>query len=94
MHRIILIERNFATRANGIEIRNEIVRNLSDKIVIDFSGINVIGNSFADEAFGKLISDKILESKDLTKKMKFENTTSLIKGIIMKALSKKYSEIN
>ena len=44
MHRIILIERNFATRANGIEIRNEIVRNLSDKIVIDFSGINVIGN--------------------------------------------------
>ena len=94
MHRIILIERNFATRANGIEIRNEIVRNLSDKIVIDFSGINVIGNSFADEAFGKLISDKILESKDLTKKMKFENTTSLIKVIIMKALSKRYSEIN
>jgi hypothetical protein len=97
MHRIILIERNFATRANGIEIRNEIVKNLSDKsdkIVIDFSGINVIGNSFADEAFGKLISDKILESKDLTKKMKFENTTSLIKGIIMKALSKRYSEIN
>ena len=94
MHRIILIERNFATRANGIEIRNEIVRNLSDKIVIDFSGINVIGNSFADEAFGKLISDKILESKDLTKKMKFENTTSLIKRIIMKVLSKRYSEIN
>ena len=58
MHRINLIERNFATRANGIEIRNEIVKNLSDKsdkIVIDFSGINVIGNSFADEAFGKLI---------------------------------------
>ena len=94
MHRINLIERNFATRANGIEIRNEIVKNLSDKIVIDFSGINVIGNSFADEAFGKLISDKILEIKDLTKKMKFENTTSLIKGIIMKALSKRYSEIN
>ena len=63
MHRINLIERNFATRANGIEIRNEIVKNLSDKsdkIVIDFSGINVIVNSFADEAFGKLISDKIL----------------------------------
>ena len=29
MHRINLIERNFATRANGIEIRNEIVKNQS-----------------------------------------------------------------
>lgn len=94
MHRINLLERNYMTRENGLEMRKEILANYSKGILIDLKNINVITNSFADEAFGKLISEEGISRENLSKIIKFTNASDLVRNIIKKALIVRHVEIN
>lgn len=93
MHRINLLERNYMTRENGLEMRKEILANREKGILINLKDINVMTNSFADEAFGKLISEEKIPKDKLSQFIKFENATDLVRNIIKKALIVRYAEI-
>ena len=50
---------NFGTREMGAKIRQELLVLLEgdERIVLDFTGVNVVTNSFADECIAKLLLD-------------------------------------
>lgn len=51
------INENLGTRQLGEKVRSrllELIRE-NDKVVLDFSGVNVVSNSFADECLAKLL---------------------------------------
>lgn len=45
------------TRMLGAQLRNELIKLISDndKVILDFEGVNIVSNSFADECLAKLI---------------------------------------
>ena len=48
---------NLGTRQLGEKARNELLPLIhkSDKVILDFEGVNVVSTSFADECLGKLL---------------------------------------
>ena len=48
---------NFGTRAMGAEIRKQLLPLImgNERVVLDFTGVNVVTNSFADECIAKLL---------------------------------------
>ena len=54
---------NLGTRQLGAQAREELVSllNTSNKVILDFEGVNVVSNSFADECLGKLLLSMNLE---------------------------------
>ena len=55
---------NFGTRDMGSRIRQQL-RPLLDgdeKVILDFSGVNVVTNSFADECIAKLLLEMSLDN--------------------------------
>lgn len=51
------INENLGTRQLGKEVRSILLELIqkNDKIVLDFNGVNVVSNSFADECLAKLL---------------------------------------
>ena len=51
------IGENLGTRILGEKVRNQLLPLImsNDKVVLDFSGVNVVSNSFADECLAKLL---------------------------------------
>lgn len=73
---------HLGTRVHGAEIRSQIVEAMkqSDKIVFDFSDVETVSNSFADECFAKLT---LFFSLDEVKgKTTFVNASPFIKAVI------------
>lgn len=53
----VTINENLGTRQLGEKVRArllELIRE-NDKVILDFSGVNVVSNSFADECLAKLL---------------------------------------
>ena len=74
------------TRLLGAQIRSDL-RPLLDgdeKVMLDFSGIDVVTNSFADECIAKLLLEMSLE--DLKAKTTFTGYTPMIERSILSAL--------
>ena len=48
---------NLGTRSLGQKVREQLVPLLEkdDRVVLDFTGVNVVSNSFADECIAKLL---------------------------------------
>lgn len=48
---------NMGTRILGEKVRQDLITLISanDKVVLDFEGVNIVSNSFADECLAKLI---------------------------------------
>lgn len=51
------INENLGTRQLGEKVRSQLLELIkdNDKVVLDFSGVNVVSNSFADECLAKLL---------------------------------------
>ncbi|NPD83109.1 STAS-like domain-containing protein [Prevotella sp. PINT] len=49
--------KNLGTRQLGEQVRNELLQtiNSNDMTILDFEGVNIVANSFADECIGKLL---------------------------------------
>lgn len=87
-NKIILSEvsSSLGTRSLGDKYKNEILRLLkSNEIVyVDFKGVDVVTNSFANECFGKL--KDILTKDVLLKRISVLNANDFIKRVIVSAL--------
>ena len=51
------INENLGTRQLGEKVRSQLLELIkdNDKVALDFSGVNVVSNSFADECLAKLL---------------------------------------
>ena len=77
---------SLGTRDLGAKIRLDIIEkiNTNDKVFLDFSGVDVVTNSFADECFRKLreaVKDEIFK-----RKITFINTNDFVQRVIISAL--------
>jgi len=79
--------RSLGSRAGGLPVRNKLDNLIGMKgvraIGVDFSGVEVISSSFADEVFGKLF---LLKGPIDFSKIQFLNVSPIIKKLIDKAV--------
>lgn len=77
---------SLGTRDLGAEIRMSIVDqvNNQDRIFLDFKGVDVVTNSFADECFRKLRES--LSTEIFREKITFLNTNDFVQRVIISAL--------
>ena len=75
---------NFGTRDMGMKLREKLLPliNGNEKVVLDFTGVNVVSNSFADECIAKLLLEMPLEEL----KWRFSEDTRCSKNLDVKAL--------
>ena len=81
---------NFGTRDMGSRIRQQL-RPLLDgdeKVILDFSGVNVVTNSFADECIAKLLLEMSLDN--LKRHTTFRGLNPLAERSILVALQRRY----
>ena len=84
---------SMGTRLLGARIRADL-RPLLDgeeKVVLDFSGIDTVTNSFADECIAKLLLEMPLE--ELKSKTTFRGVTPLAERSILSALKRRQVQI-
>ena len=81
---------NFGTREMGAKIRQELLVLLEgdERIVLDFTGVNVVTNSFADECIAKLLLDMPLV--ELKKKTTFRGLNPVAEKSVLLALQRRY----
>ena len=55
--RFITVGENLGTRKLGEKTRNELLPLLrgDERVILDFEGVNIVSNSFADECLAKLL---------------------------------------
>ena len=85
---------SLGTRNIGARIRTDL-RPLLDgdeKVVLDFSGIDTVTNSFADECIAKLLLEMPLS--ELKSKTTFTGLTPLAERSILTALKRRQLQIN
>ena len=73
------IGENLGTRMLGEKVRNELLPLIqnNDKVILDFSGVDVVSNSFADECLAKLLLSMTFEElkqKTTTRNSRHKNT--------------------
>lgn len=85
---------NLGTRQLGAQVREDLLRviNNNDKVRLDFSGVNVVSNSFADECIAKLLLVMSLEK--LKSKTTFTGLNPFAQKNIAMALSRRYMLLN
>lgn len=78
------------TRLLGAKIREDLrpLLNEGEKIVLDFSGIDTVTNSFADECIAKLLLEMTLD--ELKAKTTFSGLTPLAERSILSALKRRH----
>ncbi|HZT32474.1 MAG TPA: STAS-like domain-containing protein [Bryobacteraceae bacterium] len=94
---LIFIVKNEASsvgsRIGGTPVRAKLLNLIriggSQQITVDFSGINMISSSFADEVFGKLFAS--LGPLDFSSRFKFVNIDPIVQKLIDKAIMQRLS---
>ena len=81
---------DFGTREMGCKIRNELLAVLSDnkRVALDFTNVNVVSNSFADECIAKLLFSIPLQG--LKKQITFCGLSQMAERSILVALQRRY----
>jgi len=82
--------KDLGTRQLGVKARMALLPLLqnNDKVVLNFGGVNVVSNSFADECIAKLLMDMPLD--DLKKKTTFAGLNPVAKESVLTALQRRY----
>ncbi len=80
---------NLGTRSAGAEVREKLINNINnnEKMVFDFTGVEVVSNSFADECFAKLIF--FFDMETIKKHTTFQNASPFIKAVIANAFKER-----
>jgi len=83
---------HLGTRFAGASVREKIISSFgeTDKFVFDFTGVETVSNSFADECFAKLIFNFGME--DIKGKTTFQNASPFIKAVIANAFKERLSK--
>ena len=84
---------NLGTRQLGEEAREKLMPLLNgdEKVVLDFTGIDVVSNSFADECIAKLLIDMPLET--LKARTTFKGLNPLAENCVLTALKRRYAAL-
>ncbi len=81
---------DFGTRDMGKKLREKLLPLIKegDKVVLDFTGVNVVSNSFADECIAKLLFEMPLE--ELKRCTTFRGLNPLAERSVLVALRRRY----
>jgi len=81
---------DFGTRDMGQKLRQKLLTliNTGEKIVLDFTGVNVVSNSFADECIAKLLMEMPLS--ELKRCTTFRGLNPLAERSVLVALQRRY----
>lgn len=84
---------DFGTRNMGARIREQLLPLLKgdERIALDFTGVNVVSNSFADECIAKLLLEMPLE--ELKKRTTFIGLNPLARTSVLTALQRRYRTV-
>ena len=87
------INNSLGTRSLGSKLRLEIEENLKkgEFVSFDFSNVDVVSHSFADECFGKLLLK--WEIEELKKTTTFTNVNPFVKKIISFTLKERQHKL-
>lgn len=90
VYRFIEKGENLGTRQLGALVREDLLQVIrkSDKVCLDFSGVNIVSNSFADECIAKLLLTMSLE--ELKAKTTFTGLNAFAQKNIAVALSRRH----
>ena len=85
---------DFGTRDMGQKLRHKLLAliNAGDKVVLDFTGVNVVSNSFADECIAKLLLEMPLD--ELKRHTTFRGLNPLAERSVLVALQRRYKVMN
>lgn len=80
---------DFGTREMGAKIREQLRLLFTDnsRIALNFSGVNVVSNSFADECIAKLLIDYPIQ--ELKQRITFHGLNSMAERSILVALQRR-----
>ena len=81
---------DFGTRDMGQKLRMKLLPLIKehDKVVLDFTGVNVVSNSFADECIAKLLLEMPLD--ELKRHTTFRGLNPLAERSVLTALQRRY----
>lgn len=84
---------DFGTRDMGQKLRQKLMELIGsgEKVVLDFTGVNVVSNSFADECIAKLLLEMSLE--ELKRRTTFRGLNPLAERSVLVALQRRYNVI-
>jgi len=82
---------HLGTRFAAASVREKVISSFgeTDKFVFDFTGVETVSNSFADECFAKLIFN--FEIDDIKGKITFQNASPFIKAVMANAFKERLS---
>lgn len=85
---------DFGSSEMGQKLRQKLLAliNGGEKIVLDFTGVNVVSNSFADECIAKLLLEMPLE--ELKRHTTFRGLNPLAERSVLVALQRRYKVMN
>ena len=86
------IGENLGTRMLGEKVRNELLPLIqnNDKVILDFSGVDVVSNSFADECLAKLLLSMTFE--ELKQKTTFVSVNDFARKNIAIAFKRRLNQ--
>ena len=78
----------------GQKLREKLLAliNGEEKVVLDFTGVNVVSNSFADECIAKLLLDIPLD--ELKRRTTFRGLNPLAERSVLVALQRRYKVLS
>ena len=81
---------NLGTRPLGKRVREQLLPLLekNERVVLDFTGVNVVSNSFADECIAKLLLSMSLA--DLKSRTTFRGLNSIASESVLTALQRRH----
>jgi hypothetical protein len=85
---------DFGTRDMGQKLRQKLLALIGagDKVILDFTGVNVVSNSFADECIAKLLLEMPLD--ELKRHTTFRGLNPLAERSVLVALQRRYKVMN
>ena len=84
---------DFGTRDMGQKLRQKLSALIAsgEKVALDFAGVNVVSNSFADECIAKLLLEMPLD--ELKKHTTFRGLNPVAERSVLVALQRRYNVI-
>jgi len=85
---------DFGTRDMGQKLRQKLLPLIKgdEKVVLDFTGVNVVSNSFADECIAKLLLEMPLS--ELKSRTTFRGLNPLAERNVLVALQRRYKVLS
>ena len=85
---------DFGTRDMGQKLRQKLLPLIKGdkKVILDFTGVNVVSNSFADECIAKLLLEMPLS--ELKSRTTFRGLNPLAKRSVLGALQRRYKVLS